>query len=146
MRTRVAGAVALVVAVVAGGLALDACRADGDDAAGAELCAAMEAHLQAASDLYDAAVNPVATGADVAAAAERSRRATADLVAAAPGDLAADVAVVARVTGDLADAYEADGVGPDGVPPEVADAVRSPEYQAASGRVAAEVTERCGPG
>jgi hypothetical protein len=133
--------------VLAAALALAGCGADGATEAGGGdrggLCQAAEAQLQALSDLYDAAVAGL-PAERLAATAAAAREAGDDLVATAPDDLADDAAVLAGVGDRLAAALAEDGPGPNGVPDEVAEAMASPEYQAATGRFTAALHEDCG--
>lgn len=116
---------------------------DGEGEAGAELCRAAEAQLQALSDLYDAAGAGLPAD-EVAATAGRARAAGRDLVEAAPDDLADDAAVLAGVGDRLAESLATDGPSPSGVPDDVAEAMASPEYRAASDRMAVALEEECG--
>lgn len=136
----------ITVAALAAVLAVAGCGADGDGearGAGGDVCEAAEAQLQALSDLYDAAVAGLPAD-ELDATATRAREAGADLVAAVPDDLAEDAAVLVAVGDRLADALAERGPGPAGVPEDVAEQMRSPAYEAASGRVLAALHDDCG--
>lgn len=142
-RLVVAVAVAAAALVAAGGCGGGGGGDDGAGEAGAELCRAAEAQLQALSDLYDAAGAGLPAD-QVAATAGRARAAGRDLVEAAPDDLADDAAVLAGVGDRLAESLATDGPSPSGVPDDVAEAMASPEYRAASDRMAVALEEECG--
>lgn len=91
------------------------------------------------------AVNKASSSpADLAALVPKLREANRQLLDAAPGELKGDVAIVAKATDGLLNAYQQAGGDISKVPPEATQAFGTPEVKAASEHELAYIKDKCG--